>query len=639
MGCKHRPGAASRASHARLPGWWLVPILAAVAYLPLFLPGNELIYDDHLLIVKNEAPADWSSLVRALGQDYGLQFGEREPRGYWRPLLMLLAAAARRLFGPAPAGYHFISLAVHVLAALALGAAVRAFLTLDGGTAGESAPNGGGTHTSAADHARIDEAAATAAAAGPVALFAALLYALHPLHTESVALFTSLPDKLVVLFTLTGAFVLIKMSDDSQWRMRGATPILGALAAAAAVASKESGAVLILTLGVLALGLAWRGRGGARSRILSAVVLTGVVLIGFFALRGRVLESSGPAPIRSGGLAPFTGTGAARGLWAALLAARLAILPLPSQFFHPAPRWAEAPAFAAAAPWLNALILAALAAAWARAAYRRRWTISLFLSLTGASLYLVMAAAAVLPFAERFVYLAGPIGLAAAGLARWVHGAGGFPRVSGNGARLNAAAMLMWVYLGVCAAQTFQGSARYSTRIGFWTQAQRSAPDLGPPNWGLGFALFDLGRLEEAVEPLQRALALETNPTHRGLAALKLGETLLLLERPAQAIEALDAARRDMPRNPNPRLARVVALRQLGREDEARAELMAVRAAWSDDPRVLHQADALSTQQWTPTPTPGDKRPHPATQRPEVSKTNPLSPPPEGQAVPPDPSR
>lgn len=540
--------------------WWLVLAAGCAIYLPLFLPGNELIFDDHLLLTQNADLARWNYWREAMTHDYGVEFGEQAPRGYWRPLMMTLAIAGRNLFGAAPYGYHAVSLAAHLLTALLLGCAVMALM-------------------------RREDCDQPDGVADSVALLAAMAFALHPLQTETVAFFTSLPDKLVVMFSLL--LMLAMTARRTALAAAGAT-----LAAMGALLSKESGALSIAAVVAAAVALNLKSENAARLRVIVAaacVVCAGVI---FFIIRARVVSSASMMSTISLGMDESF---CARSAWAVFLSAALTIVPQPSRYFWPLPDYLAA---VRVTPAVAIMAWGALGAGGAcvcvLAAWRGRVLAAHGLALTLASAAGAVLLAAVLPFGERYVYIAGPVLLLAAGMAalaakRRV----AFPEIKFADGRLDRASAVAWLFLSVCAAQTFLGSAHYSTRIGFWTHAQESAPQMGAPNWGLGYALFDLGQLDEAAIALKAGAELERTPQHRGLAELKLAETLLLLERPAEALEAAERAKTDLPGNPDPWFTEVLALHQAGRIDDSKNHLMSIRLMFNDIPDALSRADLL----------------------------------------------
>ena len=99
------------------------------------------------------------------------------------------------------------------------------------------------------------------------ALFAAALWALHPICTEAVAYIVGRPEELAALGVLAGLLLYVRGARESGWRR---VPWLAATMAAAtmAVFSKEGGA-MVLPLAAL-YDFTWRGRRDRSRRELAA---------------------------------------------------------------------------------------------------------------------------------------------------------------------------------------------------------------------------------------------------------------------------------------------------------------------------------------------------------------------------------
>jgi Tfp pilus assembly protein PilF len=163
-----------------------------------------LIYDDRVWITGNPS-------IRRLGSVAAVLWpGEAAVRG--RPVLSLSLALSHALSGEAPWGYHLANLAIHVLAALALfGIVARTLAFLP-----ERFP-----------------------AARDRILFAfavALLWAVHPLQTESVTYASQRSESLMGLLYLLTLYAFIR---GAQAPERGAWLLLSVAACALGMATKE----------------------------------------------------------------------------------------------------------------------------------------------------------------------------------------------------------------------------------------------------------------------------------------------------------------------------------------------------------------------------------------------------------------
>jgi len=110
--------------------WWMSPKLAAVviavlAFVP-FVPaiGGEFVFDDHIAIVNNQAVTSDFSLTNIF--DSGFWGGnEQNNSGSYRPITVLTFAIDYRLGGGEPWIFHLDNILFHVLTALACFVVIR----------------------------------------------------------------------------------------------------------------------------------------------------------------------------------------------------------------------------------------------------------------------------------------------------------------------------------------------------------------------------------------------------------------------------------------------------------------------------------------------------------------------------------
>ncbi len=165
--------------------------LILLAALFVFWPSvrGEFVYDDLLIIQQNPQITSFAHLPKLLGSSYWdfLDPASAKSVGYYRPLSMVLLTAGYVLGGGEPLAFHLLSLVVYSLACLA---AWRLAARLCGSEA--------------------------------VGFAAGLLFALHPLHVESVAWISALHDPLFALFGFASLneFLRWRSSQDggAPWR-------------------------------------------------------------------------------------------------------------------------------------------------------------------------------------------------------------------------------------------------------------------------------------------------------------------------------------------------------------------------------------------------------------------------------------
>jgi tetratricopeptide (TPR) repeat protein len=444
----------------------------------------------------------------------------------WHPLTWLSHQADVSLFGPRPGPHHLVSLLLHTAGALVL------FLALRGATG----------------------------AAWPSA-FAAALFALHPLHVESVAWVAERKDVLSGLcwaLSLLAYLAYVRRPGARRYLLVAACFALGLLAKPMVVTLP---AVLLL-LDFWPLGR-W-GLPGRSTPRGAALLLLEKLPLALLAAASSVVtylaQQSGGGLVMSGHYP----------LAARLSNAAVSLVSYPAKLLLPVdlavlyPFREQVPLLQAGAAALLALGITLLALRQAR---RRPWL------AVGWLWYLV----AVLPvigvlqvgfqsMADRYSYLPsiGLFVLAAAELraaARRRHRAAALA--------LAAAAVLL------CAV-----AARH--QVGFWRDSEtlfRRATAVTRSNWlaenNLGTALLQKGRLDEAIEHFTAAL--RVNPGY-ARTRVNLGDALLTRGKGAEALAQYEAALALDPSFSLARYHRGRALIELRRFDEALVDLRATLA-------------------------------------------------------------
>jgi len=202
---------------------WAVALLALLPHLAGL--RNGFVYDDFRFFVENPG-------VRSLERPWELvtdvgRASIPQDRDIWRPLRTLAFAGEHALFGNAAAGWHAVSLLVHLLL-------VRGLIALA---------------------SRLPEMTRGRA------LAAGLLFGVHPLTVESVAWISSQGDLLAALF------VVLSLVSASR------RPIVAAIAATLALLGKESALPLFVVLAAARRGLPEPAR-PRRAVVAAATALT-----------------------------------------------------------------------------------------------------------------------------------------------------------------------------------------------------------------------------------------------------------------------------------------------------------------------------------------------------------------------------
>jgi Tfp pilus assembly protein PilF len=160
----------------------LVAVLTFLIYLPSL--RFQFVFDDVAILVHNPTIRSWSYLPDYFTRD--LWQNVQPATGYYRPLLLLWFRLNFAVFGLHPAWWHLTNIAVHIVAAVLV---LRLALRLTG------------SHT--------------------LALTAALLFGLHPIHVETVSWLSDAVDALVTAWFLGGVLCFVKSREGSRLWLAG----------------------------------------------------------------------------------------------------------------------------------------------------------------------------------------------------------------------------------------------------------------------------------------------------------------------------------------------------------------------------------------------------------------------------------
>jgi tetratricopeptide (TPR) repeat protein len=157
----------------------LIGLLAVLAYANSL--GGEFVFDDTDQIVENQNIRSWDNLTKAFTthvwafRDRAGSLDVPPPLPYYRPLFTVMLTIEYHLFGLWPQGWHLVSLLLHIFCA---GGVFYVILLMSGRNL--------------------------------VALPASLLFAVHPVHAESVAWVSGMTDPLFGVFFLASLYFYLK---------------------------------------------------------------------------------------------------------------------------------------------------------------------------------------------------------------------------------------------------------------------------------------------------------------------------------------------------------------------------------------------------------------------------------------------
>ncbi len=196
----------------------LPTLLLALITLAVYWPSlhGEFVYDDLILVQGNPLIQSFGNLGEAFSRPYweGLDPDGPGVVGLWRPLTTVALMVGNALGGGSPLGFHWASLLAHVAVALLAARLAQ----------------------------RLSENTAVGFATG-------LLFALHPVHVESVAWISGICDP------LAGGFCLLALSSHWKWTRgsRDGLPWLTGLWFLLGLLSKESALAALPMMVVLDL--------------------------------------------------------------------------------------------------------------------------------------------------------------------------------------------------------------------------------------------------------------------------------------------------------------------------------------------------------------------------------------------------
>lgn len=178
---------------------------------------NGFVYDDKQQILQNPYIKNWHFLPQIFGTTVWSFVGQAGQTNYYRPLMTFSYLILWQIFGPLPFGFHLFNVLMH-MAVVALMFLVGQRLFLD----------------------------------YRVAWVAALLFAIHPVHTEAVAWIAALPDLQAAFFLLL-SFRLLLVAQPGRWDLKQALGVL--LGFSFALLSKEPALMLVPLVIVFEYGL------------------------------------------------------------------------------------------------------------------------------------------------------------------------------------------------------------------------------------------------------------------------------------------------------------------------------------------------------------------------------------------------
>jgi tetratricopeptide (TPR) repeat protein len=493
-----------------------IALLVGVAYSNSL--HGPLIYDDHLSISENPSIRTLFPLSKSLSPPIYTPVAGR-------PIVNLSLALNYAVSGDGVWSYHLFNIASHILCALAIYGVVRQ--TLGGATL---APRFGNSRNS-------------------LALTASLLWAVHPLNTETVNYITQRTESMMALCYLLTLYCAIRSFESPQRRLWS---VLAVAICGAGMACKES----MVTAPILVAIYDWafsdakiRQTFRRRWKLYGALASTWLVLVG--------LNWSGPRADSVGfgiGVSPLDYGLNQYGAIAHYL--RLSIWPHPLCIDYGIPR--NIAIGEAVAPGL--LVLSLLAATLVL--FRRHRTVAFL----GVWVFVILAPTSTLipisteAAAERRMYLP----LVALCVSAVLGGRLALQRFSNRPARMRVGIAILAI--AVLTAGTWRRNGDYRSAISIWRSAVAANPNNPRALTNLGTAIRVEGNLPEAAHLFRTALEIDEK---FGPAHYNLGDVLLETGMIGDAIRHFQEAIHAEPRDVQARIALGELLEDRGRSGEA----------------------------------------------------------------------
>jgi tetratricopeptide (TPR) repeat protein len=524
----------------------LTALLAVAAYVDSLT--YQFVWDDAVMVVQNWRLRDPANLLQLLRADFSVLTSGLMEGHYYRPVAALSLALDLWLWGPVPAPFHLTNVLLHAAVTVLVG---RLALALGAGR--------------------------------PIAILAALSFALHPAHVEAVAFVSARSDVLPGLAVL-GCLLAYRRAAGAGVRSFSWSGIAAALLLAAVLA-KESAVVLPALMSLCDLLFPVNlGNSDARKRRWKPVTRA----LPFWCLTAAIVVWRLPS------IHHLTG---GRIAWADLwhrvpgsfeILARYAGLTTLPNHMQPFYSLSRPHSFAEPGPLLGLLtvgsLLVVIAWTWRRApvvAFGAAW----FLITTVPVLDLVPLSFREMGLADRYLYVPS---------AGWCFGlawglAAAFGRA--NGTDRSAWRSVGWIGVVLTCALYSSWLLRYAPvwrdNLALYTRMEQVAPRSPTPSLNLGLTYFRANNLPRATGSLERAVRL--NPTlQRPRAVLAL--TYVLQGRLADGFRLIYALESEGAKDREYYVARATAHLEVGDFPQA--------VATAEAGARVHPADATLRELW-----------------------------------------
>lgn len=489
-------------------------------------------YDDREYIVDNarvRAGLTWEGAVWAFTTSYG---------GNWFPLTWLSHMLDFRMFGPDSGLHHLMNVLIHALGSLLLFALLRRMT----GCRWRSA-------------------------------FVAALFALHPLHVESVAWVTERKDVLSGFFWFLTIWLYLRYVERprlSRYLFMVASFILGLMSKSMVVTLPF--ALLLLDYWPLRRFALWDAS-SAKKPGRPAVLMEKAPLL---ALSLAVSVVTFLVQRGGGAVAPIEyvplGARLANGLVSYVTYLRQLFAPVRLSAFYPLP--VQTPVWLAL---VAALTLAAVSLLVVKSLRRRPYlAVGWFWYLGTLVPVIGLVQVGMQAHADRYAYLPS-VGILM--MLAW-----GVPELLGRMRSARAVLTgLSVAFCSICILLTWFQIRHWQNSASLFRHALAVTSDNHVAHNGLGIALLEEGHIEEAISHYQEAIRLKPRYPE---ARANLGQVQLKMGRVDEAVEQLREAIRLSPSHPEARINLAIAYDAQGKPEEAATQLLEALRLDPDSPNA-----------------------------------------------------
>jgi tetratricopeptide (TPR) repeat protein len=173
--------------------------------------SNGFVYDDDAQIVENYWIRDFRYIPKIFLTDVWKFYGE--PSNYYRPLMHVIYTVNYHIFGLRPWGFHLVNIFFHA------GVSVLVFLIASALRLGAGPSNPAVYSSSGENQGGVYGQPARPEETLSAPFLAALIFGLHPIHTEAVAWAAGLPEISLAFFYLFSLYMYVRSREGERLRM------------------------------------------------------------------------------------------------------------------------------------------------------------------------------------------------------------------------------------------------------------------------------------------------------------------------------------------------------------------------------------------------------------------------------------